>query len=208
MNFETKYTDLVKSKVANSAQLESAASQYVQEYNFSDADKWNDALAICDAALQTNNVTDNIKELYRQMYYHSWCHHPGMSMNEEDYKAWYEACNKVCDKFMEIGHPRAYVEKSDLLENPRRPYRDYPTAMEYMRKGIELGDVASMASYGYFLYFGIHGLEEDKEKGLELINKAKAQGYARADLYLVYIGFNTIENDDDLLAQINAYNDK
>lgn len=206
MTFENTYNDLVKSKIANTALIENEASRFVQENDYKDANKWITALALCDAALQNNIVTDTIKELYRQMYYHSWCHHPGMSMNDDDYAAFFNACKSVNEKFIAIGHPRAYVEQADLFENTRRPYRDMATAIELLKKGIDLGDVACMCTYGYYLYYGVRGVEKaDKEKGFELIKKSKELGYERANLYLLYIDFGVNDNNDDLLAKINEY---
>lgn len=204
-----KYDELLKKYRDNQSDFDKVADSFINKNDYSDPMDWMDALAVCDVALGTKQVSEKIKELYHQIYGRNWNKHVSMKFNEADYDFWFKLNEKINDRFIDAGCYQGYAEQGDLLGSARRPYRNYDKMRKYYLKGIEKNDPASLGDYGYGLYFGVSGYGEmDKEKGLELVKRSKEVGYEVADLLLLLIDFYDKKDDDTLLQRIQEYNEK
>lgn len=208
-DLKNEYDSLKEKYISSPSDIEKQANAYISDDEYANPMKWMEALAICDAALERGEVTDNIKKLYFQMYGNRWNKHASMQLNEADYDFWFRTNADINNRFIQIKHYRAYAEQADLYSSARRPYRDYSIVKESFLKGVEAKDPASMGDYGYGLYLGFENYcdKADKVEGLRLINEAKELGYEIADLLLLYIDFNDMEDREALLAKIIAYNE-
>lgn len=185
------------------------AIELIKEDNYEDKNKWIEAFAICETALEKGNLDDNIKELYRQIYSRNRNKYIAIDFDDNDYKDWFELNRKLNETFIDAGYSRAYCEQADLYGSARKGYRDLSKKIEYLRRGIEQNDSASLGDYGYGIYLGLteYG-EADKEKGRELVIRSKEQGYESADLLLLYIDFYDSDNKEELLSKINDFIDR
>lgn len=192
---EALYNTLVQKHTDNLSSLDEDAKALIGKNDYTDKNDWLDALAICDVALQNKRVDDNVKELYDQIYGMNWNKYVSMDYDDVDYAYWFDLNDGINERFIEAGVIQAYCEQADLYGSARRGYRDLTKKIEYLRKGVELEDPASLGDYGYGLYHGYpeYG-EADKEKGLAYVKRSKELGYKAADILLLYIDFY---NDPD-----------
>ena len=193
------YASLLQKHKDNISTLRDDAKVLIEKDDYTDKNDWLDALAICDAALQNNQVDDDIKELYDQIYGMNWNKYVSMDYDDTDYDYWFNLNDDINERFIKAGVKQAYCEQADLYGNARRGYRDLKKKVEFLKKGVEQEDPASLGDYGYALY---HGYPEygaaDKEKGLAYVKRAKELGYKVSDVLLLYIDFyNNPENPEN-----------
>jgi TPR repeat protein len=204
---EKQYNDLLQKHRSNLSELKQNAQVLIDRDDYNDKNKWMDALAICDIALENKDIDDTIKELYKQIYSRNWNKYASCNLSEDDYLFWFNKNADVNNRFIQAGHHRGWCEQADLYNTARRPHRDLKKMRECLLEGVKLEDPASLGDYGYGLYMGIpeYTDEANKEAGLKLVLRSKELGYPAADLFLLYIAFYTEENDDSLLAKIIDY---
>lgn len=186
--------------------LQERVKALIVENNYEDKNKWIEALAICETALAEKVLTEDIKELYRQIYSRNWNKYVSMDFNDHDYKCWFEINCNLNKAFIESGHTRGYCEQSDLYGSARRGYRDLSKKMEYLLKGVEVKDPASLGDYGYGVYLGLpeYG-EANKDEGRRLVNQSKDLGYESAELLLLYMDFYDAADNERLLHEIEEF---
>lgn len=184
------YAYMLRRHKDNLSGLKEDANVLIDKDDYNDKNDWLDALAICDAALQSNSVDDDIRKLYDQINGMNWNKYVSMDYDDTDYAFWFDLNDDINERFIQAGVTQAYCEQSDLYGNARRGYRDLKKKVELLKKGVELEDPASLGDYGYALYHGYpeYG-EADKEKGLAYVKRAKELGYKSADVLLLYIDF-------------------
>lgn len=204
-SFQKVYDKYLSLYLANPEEAKSKAAKLIAQDDYTDRNEWIEGMAICRIALDTNTVTDQIKELYRQLYTRNWNKYVAINYNDIDYADWFKANVKFNDDFIAIGHNRAYCEQADLYGSARRGYRDINKKIEYLKRGVELEDPASLGDYGYGLYVGLpeYG-EANKEEGKRLVNKSKELKYNAADILLLYIDFYEVvaQNDETKEAEL------
>ncbi len=208
---EAQYKSLLQKHRDNLASLTAAARAHISKNNYSDKDEWTDALSICNVALEAGKIDETITELYRQIYTMNWNKYVSMHYNDADYDFWFRLNIGINDRFIKAGVTRGYCEQSDIYGSARRGYRDMDKKMEYLRKGVEIEDPASLGDYGYGLYVGYpeYG-ETDKVKGRQLTQRSKELGYESADILLLYMDFydNDGKDNPELLKKIEEHIEK
>lgn len=206
---EKEYKNLVEKHLSNISSLQANAEAYVNKDDYTDKSEWIDGLAICDAALTNNHVNDTIKELYRQLYSHNWNKYVSMDYNDADYQFWFNKNVEINERFISAGVMRAYCEQADIYGSARRGYRNLDKKIEYIRKGVENNDPASMGDYGYGVYLGLpeYG-EANKEEGKRLVQRSKELGYESAEVLELYIDFYDDFDNPGLLDKIEKYIEK
>ncbi|WP_128331470.1 tetratricopeptide repeat protein [Apibacter sp. HY039] len=170
--------------------------------DYKNKENWLLGLALCDYGLSNNSLVDKTKALYIRLFKRNWNLYYSSFLDQEDYEFWFKLCERINDGFLDINYHKAYVERDYILENARRPFRNRSKSREYLLKGIELGDAACRAVYGYNLFFGARGEVENKEEGLKLIQEAKELGYDQAENCLLNIVFYTEEDNTYVLEKI------
>lgn len=201
-SLEDQYKSLLKNHSDNVSQLSAIAQKYTDRDDYNDKLDWLSALALCDMALQQNEVSDAVKELYRQIYTRNWNKYVSMEYNDADYAFWFNLNKDINDRFIEVGHTRGYCEQADLYGSSRRGYRNLTTKIEYLKKGVEVEDPACLGDYGYGLYMGLpeYG-NENKAEGKKLVERSVELGYESAQILLLYIEFYDKELDSSILLQ-------
>lgn len=186
--------------------LHERANVLIAGDNYEDKSRWVEALAICETALSEKILTEDIKELYRQIYSRNWNKYVSMDFEDQDYKCWFEVNCNLNEAFIKSGHTRGYCEQADLYGSARKGYRDLSKKMEYLVKGVEAKDPASLGDYGYGIYLGLpeYG-NADKEEGRRLVNQSRELGYESADLLLLYIDFYDAADNLQLLKDIEDF---
>jgi|GEM_PF-219221 len=194
----TSYASILDKHTADPSALSQRAKEYVEKDDYNDKNEWLDALAICDAALQNGKVDDNIKELYNQIYGMNWNKYVSMDYDDADYAFWFNLCDDINERFIKAGVSQAYCEQADLYGNARRGYRDLKKKVDYLKKGVEIEDPASLGDYGYGIYHGHpeYG-DQDKDKGLAYVKRAQELGYKAGDVLLLYIDFYNNPEDPE-----------
>ncbi|MDR1582556.1 MAG: sel1 repeat family protein [Prevotellaceae bacterium] len=187
MAFKDQYQKLVTEKKQNFAALSGEAVELIN--NLALSDKWFEAMAVCEAALDAGKLDENILLLRKEMFLHGKELHSGITLDDEDYADWFAQIVNFNKKLANVGVVEAWVELSSLYDNARFPHRDYSKSEEYMLKGLDLDDPLALSLYGYHLYFGTSFAKVDKIKGKELMLKAKGRNFARADVYLLLSEF-------------------
>lgn len=201
---QIQYQDLYNH--LNDQLLNEEVTAVINKKNFFDKHNWLKGLVICEKALNLDKVTEGIKQLYLNLYDKNTNLYFSSSLNEVDYDFWFKKSEEINDHFLKQNFSRAYAERDYMLETARRPYRNREKEKEYLLKGIEIGDSACMAIYGYNLYFGMRKEKEDKEKGLQWILKSKELGYERAEKFLLNITFYTEKDTTKILSAIEEFN--
>jgi len=189
MTFKEDYQRLLVEKKQNSATLSEEAVKLID--NLIAPEKWFEAMAVCEAAIDSGKVDENILKLRKEMFFYGKELHSGVNLNDEDYADWFVQLLEFNKKLADAGVDEAWVEMSSLYDNARFPFRDFAKAEEYMLKGVSLDDPLSLALYGYHLQYGVGFAKIDKEKGVELMLQAKEKGYERADVYLLLSEFHS-----------------
>lgn len=203
---EKQYNSLLNKHRGNIPTLQENAKAYTGKDDYTDKNEWLDALALCDVALENKEVTDTIKELYKQIYTLNWNKYVSMEYNDTDYSFWFRKNVEINDRFIAAGVIRGYCEQADLYGSARRGYRNIVRKMEYLRKGVEAGDPASLGDYGYGVYLGLpeYGVA-DKEEGRRLVQRSKELGYDSARALELYMNFYDDADSSDLLPSIEEY---
>lgn len=182
------------------------AKELIEADNYEDRDEWIEAFAICKVALSRGLLNEDIKELYRQIYSRNWNKYVSMLFTDVDYQEWFIQNRELNDAFIQAGYHRAYCEQADLYGSARRGYRDLSKKMEYLQKGVDVEDAASLGDYGYGVYLGLPGYGEvDKEEGRRLVNRSKELGYESAELLLLYLDFYDSSDNEALLSNITKF---
>lgn len=169
---------------------------------------WIEGLAICNVCLEKNTYQTEAQDLHKQLYKKNWNKYISMNLSDDDYKDWFDTNFEINKKFIESGYSRGYCEQADLFGNARIGYRNIDKETEYLKKGVDVKDGASLAGYAYGLYFGLGGHKvTDKEKAIEMINESKALGYESAGLFELYLDFNEDIDLDVKINKVEAYID-
>lgn len=193
-----QYYGFVEDHTKNISSLDDLVKTYTDKDDYRDKDKWLDALAICDVALESNRVGENVKELYRQIYAMNRNKYVSMDYDEADYDFWFHKNVEINDRFIRAGVIRGYCEQADLLGSARRGYQDNAKKQDYLKRGVEAGDAASLGDFGYNLFMGNPNYgEQDKTKGRQMVEKAKELGYELAELQLLYLDFDKLGGEAD-----------
>lgn len=203
-NLENHYQELFKQ--LNNQPIEEEVIELLKEKNFYNKDNWLKGLILCELALDSNSVNEEIKKLYLSLYDDNSNQRFSTSLSDIDYRFWFEKVEEVNDKFLKQQFLRAYHKRGYIIHTARRPYRSIEKAKEYILQGIKLGDPACMATHGYNLYFAMRGEKEDKEQGLHLLHKSKELGYTNADNLLLNVTFYTEQDNAKILSDIEEFN--
>jgi TPR repeat protein len=189
MTFKEEYQELLVEKKQNLPALSGEAVRLIDDLLV--PNKWFEAMAVCEAALDSGQPDENILNLRKAMFFYGKELHSSVNLSDEDYAEWFVRLVELNKKFAAAGVDEAWVEMSSLYDNARFPFRDFAKAEEYMLKGVSLEDPLAMGLHGYHKQFGIGFAKIDKEKGLELMLKSKEKGYERADVYLLMSKFES-----------------
>lgn len=208
--FAKIYNELLEKFRANAEEMACKLKSLLAQDNYEDKQDWIEAMVICFVALEKNQLSDDIKELYRQIYSRNRNKVVSMEYNDDDYRDWFEANRALNERFIESGYTRGYCEQADLYGSARRGYHDLEKKVIYLRKGVELKDGASLGDLGYGIYLGLpeYGGEADKEEGRKLVEESIKQGYESGELLLHYIDFYNNAENDEFLTEIEAFIEK
>ncbi|MDR2026751.1 MAG: hypothetical protein LBQ01_04230 [Prevotellaceae bacterium] len=189
MKFKEQYNSLLSEKKQNIATLSGEAVGLIG--SLTSPDKWFEAMAVCEAAFDAGTQDENILNLRSEMFFHGKELHSGIHLNDEDYADWFLQLVDFNKKLAGAGVEESWVELSSLYDNSRLPFRDCAKAREYMLKGVDLDVPLALALYGHQLYHGVNLAKPDREKGLELMLRAKEKNFERADIYLLLSEFDS-----------------
>jgi TPR repeat protein len=204
MKFKDKYHELLTEKKQNLASLSEESLKLLDSLNT--ADGWFTAMAVCEAAIDGGTQDENILNLRTEMFSRGRELYSGVNLDDEDYADWFAQLVNFNTKLAEAGIDEAWVELSSIYDNARFPFRNYAKAEEYMLKGVSLEDPLALALYGYHLYYGISFADVDKEKGRELMLKAKEKNPEKADRYLLLAEYDSITDTDAYIQKTMDYN--
>ena len=211
-SLEANYQHLLEKHKTDLSKLENYAQKLINQDDFKDSNKWMDALAVCEVALENKMLNETIKELYNQIYSQNRNKIVSISLSDSDYEFWFNKNVYINDLFIQAGHHRGWCEQADLYSTARRPYRGIQKVRDCFLEGVRLEDPASLGDYGYGLYLGIpiYTDEANKEEGLRLIQRSKELGYDAADILLLYIDFYSMDEKDNdvLLDKISSFIEK
>ncbi|MDR1339343.1 MAG: hypothetical protein LBK58_04750 [Prevotellaceae bacterium] len=183
MEFKDRYLKLLTEKKQNPASLSGESLELLNHLNV--PDKWFEAMAVCEAATDAGKPDENILNLRNEMFLMGRELHSGINLDDADYADWFAQLVIFNKKLAEAGIAEAWVELSSIYDNARFPHRDYKKAGEYMLEGVNRDNPLALALYGYHLYYGTNYVEVDREKGMELMLRAKEKNFERADVYLL-----------------------
>ncbi|MDR1887291.1 MAG: hypothetical protein LBQ70_05180, partial [Prevotellaceae bacterium] len=189
MTFKEQYRKLLVEKKQNPAAWHDEAIDLIDKTIA--PDKWVEAMAVCEAALDAGKPDESILNLRKEMFSHGKELHAGVNLNDEDYADWFVQLESFNKKLADAGVAEAWVELSSLYNNARYPLRDYEKSEEYMLRGVSLDDPLALTLHGYHLYHGINYADVDKEKGRELMLRAKEKNFERAETYLIMSEFHS-----------------
>ncbi|MDR2286060.1 MAG: hypothetical protein LBE04_01080 [Prevotellaceae bacterium] len=189
MGFNEQYHKLLADKKQNLATLSEKSTELISD--LMSPEKWFEAMALCEAAVDAGKLDDNILTLRVEMFFNGKELHSGVNLNDEDYAEWFVQLVDFNMKLADAGITDAWVELSSHYDHARFPYRDYSKSEEYMLTGVNLENPLALALHGYHLYYGMSFAEVDKEKGRELMLKAKAKNFEKADVYLLISEFDS-----------------
>jgi TPR repeat protein len=189
MRFNEQYQNLLADKKQNLATLSEKSVELIG--SLTSPEKWFEAMALCEAAVDAGKLDDNILAMRVEMFFNGKELHSGVNLNDEDYAEWFVQLVDFNLKLANAGITDAWVELSSHYDNARFPYRDYSKSEEYMLTGVNLENPLALALHGYHLYYGMGFAKVDKEKGRELMLKAKAKNFEKADMYLLLSEFDS-----------------
>jgi TPR repeat protein len=204
MKFKDKYRELLTEKKQNLTSLSEESVKLLDSLNSPDG--WFEAMAVCEAAIDEGTQDENILNLRKEMFTRGRELHSGANLDDEDYADWLAQLVTFNTKLAGAGIAEAWVELSSVYDNARFPLRNYAKAEEYMLKGMSLDDPLALALYGYHLYYGISFADVDKEKGRELMLKAKEKNPEKADRYLLLAEYDSITDADAYIQKVLDYN--
>jgi TPR repeat protein len=204
MNFKELYNKLLLGKKQNLAALSGESVNLIND--LASPDKWFEAMAICEAAVDAGKLDENILNLRSEMFFHGKELHSGMNLNDEEYADWFNQLVDFNKKLADAGVEESWVELGSLYDNARSPFRDSSKAKEYMLKGVDMDVPLALALYGHQLYYGINLAKPDKEKGIELMLRAKEKNFERADIYLLLSEFDRDIDPEVYEQKIKDYN--
>jgi TPR repeat protein len=204
MRFKDYYSKLLSDKKQNPAILSEESVRLINDLTV--PDKWFEAMAVCEAALDAGELDENIRNLRQAMFFNGKELHSGINLNDDDYADWFTQVVNFNKKLADAGIAESWVELSSIFDNARFPYRDSSKSEEYMLKGVHLEVPLALSLYGYYLYYGISFADLDEEKGMELMLKAKEKNFERADLYILLAEFSSDINPVIYAQKIKDYN--
>jgi TPR repeat protein len=191
MIFKEQYNKLLSEKKQTLSTLSEESVCLLTQ--LANPDKWFEAMAVCEAAVDAGKLDDNILNLRKKMFSFGNELHSSVKLSDEDYAEWFTQLVEFNKKLADAGVAEAWVELCSLYENARFPHRDLAKSEEYAFKGVSLDIPLALALVGYHLYYGIGFATLDKEKGRELILRAKEKNFEKADMYILLM-----ENDLDI----------
>jgi TPR repeat protein len=203
MKFKEKYQALLSAKRNSVGTLSAEAAAFANKLHL--PDKWFEAMAVCESALDANAMDDSLLQLRIEMFMVGREIHAVASLDDDDYAQCFEQLVSFGEKLAAAGIGEATVELSSLYEHARYSYRDLQKSDEYMQQAVALGEPLALALYGYKLYYGFNGVEPDRERAIELLLEAKRRNLRRADLYLLFIDYSRTEVSDDYVRRVEEY---
>jgi TPR repeat protein len=204
MTFKELYQKLLTAKKQNPAALSGESFSLLND--LATPDKWFEAMAVCEAAIDAGMLDENILNLRKEMFFQGKELHSETNLNDEDYADWFVQLVDFNKKLAAAGVMEAWVELGSLYCYARFPYRDLSKSEEYLLKGAELDIPLALALYGYHLFRGLGIAKIDEEKGMELMLRAKEKNFERADLYLFLAEFDSDIAPDVYIQKIEDYN--
>ncbi|MDR0386119.1 MAG: hypothetical protein LBH60_08585 [Prevotellaceae bacterium] len=204
ITFKEQYRNLLTEKKQNIAGLSGESVKLMD--SLTSSDKWFEAMAVCEAALDAGKPDENILNLRKEMFSKGKDLHAGMNLYGEDYADWFAQLIDFNRKLVDAGVDESWVELSILCDNARFPHRDGSKAKEYMLKGVELEAPLALVMYGRYLFCEGNSSSADKEKGLELMLKAKEMNFEKADMYLLISDFDADIDPEAYGQKIKDYN--
>jgi len=203
MTFKEQYQQLLSDKKQNVSTLSESAVSIISQLNT--PDKWFEAMAICEAVLDTGKLDENLLKLRKEMFFQGKELHASVNLSDDDYSQWLNQVVAFNKKLADAGVTEAWAELASLYDNARYPHRDYKKAEEYMLKGVEIEDALALGLHGYHLFYGVGFAKVDKKEGMKLMLKSKALGFDRAEVYLLSAEFEDNANPEDYEARIKEY---
>ncbi|MDR0726342.1 MAG: hypothetical protein LBF59_10110 [Prevotellaceae bacterium] len=204
MTFKELYQKLLTEKKQNLAALPEESLSLIN--HLTAPDKWFEAMAVCEAVVDAGKLDENILNLREAMFFQGKELHSGAKLNDEDYAEWFVQLVNFNKKLADAGIAESWVELGSLYFYARFPHRDSSKLEEYMLKGVELDAPLALSLYGYHLYRGIGVAKSDKEKGMELMLRAKEKNFERVGLYLFLAEYDSDIAPDVYIQKVESYN--
>jgi TPR repeat protein len=204
MEFEINYLKLLADKKQNLTSLSEDADRLITSLDVSD--KWIEAMAVCEAALDAGLLDDKILALRKEMFFDGRELHSVANLNSEDYAAWFNTIINLNKKFADAGVAEAWAELGSLYFNARTSHQSFNEYEKCMLKGIELEDPLAMSLYGYHMYSSLDRTEDIRQKALDLMNRAKEKNFDRAKIYLLICELDTGIDPAAYVQKIEDYN--
>jgi TPR repeat protein len=204
MKFKEHYQELLTEQKRNLAALSEKSVKLLDE--LTSPNKWIEAMSVCEAAVDVGMLDDNILHLREEMFLCERELHSGINLDDENYADWFVQLVDFHHKLADAGVAEAWVGLSKLYYNARYPYRDYSKSEKCMLKGVSLETPLAIAVYGYQLYIGTGIAKVNKDKGQELMLRAKEKNFKRADTYLLLTAFDSDIDPNVLIQKIEEHN--
>ena len=171
-------------------------------------ERWFEAMAICEVAVDAGRLDDNVLNLRREMFRYGKEVYVSFGLDDEDYAEWFDRVTNLNVKLAEANVAEALTELSSLYDSARFPFKDKKKSEEYINKALEIEDPFALALYGYHLYYGIGFAKVDKKKGKSLMLKAKEKNLEKAYIYLLISEYDSDIDPDVYERKINDYIEK
>ena len=204
MDFKYLYEQLLNEKKQNLKYLSDAAFAQLLK-GLDQPEKWFEAMAVCEVAIDACLVNDNMLNLRREMFVNGRELHSGARLDNVNYAYWFDQLVAFNRKLIDADITEGWVELGSLYLNARYPIRDVKKAERYMIQGVRRNDPLALAYYGYHLYLGINNIPVDKDKGKRLMLKSQKLGYARATAYLLTSKFDEGVDPQTYKEEIHNY---
>ncbi|MDR0385976.1 MAG: hypothetical protein LBH60_07855 [Prevotellaceae bacterium] len=203
MNFKKKYSNLLNLKKQNLDSLSKEALKLIDSTE--DPEKWIEAMALCEAAVDEGKVDKNILKLRENMFDGNEIH-SGTIFEGEDYSEWFEQLVNFTMKLANFGIGEAWVELSNIYGFTPIPFRDLEKSDEYMKIAVDMDVPSAQLLYGYCLYRDAEEASPDREKGMELMLRAREEICEEADMYLIIAEASSYTDVNAFLQKIEAHN--
>lgn len=126
------------------------------------AEKWWEALAVCEYALDTHE-DEALTAGFFELIFSAYDCNVEVDLNEEEYAYWWEKVISVCDR-VAVFNGAGWSQKGAQYSEARYGKRDLSLLFPCYEKAAEMGSPEAEATVAYWRYMGFY-CEQDRAEG-------------------------------------------
>lgn len=127
-----------------------------------DAEKWWEALAVCEYALDTRE-DEKLTEEFFELIFSAFDCNVEVGLDEEEYDFWWEKVIQVCER-VAVFSGAGWAQKGAQYSEARYGKRDMSFLFPCYEKAADMGWPEAQATVAYWRYMGFY-CEQDQEEG-------------------------------------------